>query len=262
MVTEKEDDVSVRYRCDLCDYNPYQAWCKGNIARFHAALMRHKQTRRHLEAEAFARGEQPVTIDYSGKVSAEPPTERPPHFYISKLENMIDKLNDRIDALNNLYEGSENDEKNNLKSEGSWVGDFAIYSPAQNREKKGESVNPDIERPHCELSIPPAPAPVLNVADRTFQFKDVERRAMTRFGDGSCITNTNVINAVVRCMNWCEVFMKDKERKARNVAYLKKTEEMIKALSGLVADGWKVDDEDYEAIGERLDLIMEHEFRI
>ena len=138
VITEKEDDVSVRYRCDICDYNPYQAWCKGNVARFHAALMKHKQSARHREAEAFARGEQPVSISKDGKVSADAPAERPPHFYISKLETMIDKLNDRIDALNHLYEGSETSEENNPEKFGSLVGDFRHKKHSWKRRKSGE----------------------------------------------------------------------------------------------------------------------------
>ena len=140
VITEKEDDVSVRYRCDICDYNPYQAWCKGNVARFHAALMKHKQSARHREAEAFARGEQPVSISKDGKVSADAPAERPPHFYISKLETMIDKLNDRIDALNHLYEGSETSEENNPEKFGSLVGDFRQNETFPKTQKSGDLV--------------------------------------------------------------------------------------------------------------------------
>lgn len=241
VITEKEDDVSVRYRCDLCDYNPYQAWCKGNVARFHAALMKHKQTARHREAEAFARGEQPVSISKEGKVSADAPAERPPHFYISKMEKMIDVLEQRIDALNSLYESSEASSEDNLKKFGSLVDDFPQNENSGKSPKSGDLV-------------------ILGATPKTFQFKELEIKALRKFGDGSCITNTNALNAVNRCMTWCEVYIKDEERRVRNVAYLKKTAEMIKALCALVAEGWRAEEEDYDAIGERLDSIMEHEW--
>lgn len=251
VITEKEDDVSVRYRCDLCDFNPYQAWCKGNVARFHAALMKHKQTARHREAEAFARGEQPVSISKGGVISADVPTaERPPHFYITKLETMIDKLNDRIDALNSAYTELEQDDSNNTKPFGSLVDDFRQNDNSGFSRKSGDLV----------ISAVADPPPVLNVATHYFQFKEMELKALRKFGDGSCITNTNALNAVNRCMNWCEVYIKDEERRTRNVAYLKKTAEMIKALCALVAEGWRAEDEDYDEIGGRLDSITEHEW--
>ena len=234
-------DASVAYRCDLCDYNPYQAWCKGNIARFHAALMKHKQSRRHMEAEAFARGEQPIHVSKEGVVSATEP-ERPPHFYITKLETMIDKLEQRIDALNNAYEPSETSDEYNLNNLGSLVDDFRQNGSYGKTEKSGESVNPP---------NPPS-----------FQFKEIEMDALRRFGDGSCITNTNTLNAISRCLSWCEVMVKDEGRRAKNIAYLTKTREMIKAICGLVAEGWRAEEEDYDVIGERLDSIMEHNFYV
>jgi hypothetical protein len=234
-------DASVAYRCDLCDYNPYQAWCKGNIARFHGALMKHKQSRRHIEAEAFARGEQPIHVSKEGVVSATEP-ERPPHFYITKLETMIDKLEQRIDALNNAYDPSETSEEYNLNNLGSLVDDFRPDGSYWKTEKSGESVNPP---------NPPS-----------FQFKEIEMDALRRFGDGSCITNTNTMNAISRCLSWCEVMVKDEGRRAKNIAYLTKTREMIKAICGLVAEGWRAEEEDYDVIGERLDSIMEHDFYV
>jgi len=237
-------DASVAYRCDLCDYNPYQAWCKGNIARFHGALMKHKQSRRHMEAEAFSRGEQPIHVSKEGVVSATEP-ERPPHFYITKLETMIDKLEQRIDALNNAYDPSETSEEYNLNNLGSLVDDFRPDGSYGFHEKSGESVNPP---------NPPNPP--------TFQFKEIEMDALRRFGDGSCITNTNTMNAISRCLSWCEVMVKDEGRRAKNIAYLTKTREMIKAICGLVAEGWRAEEEDYDVIGGRLDSIMEHDFYV
>jgi hypothetical protein len=237
-------DASVAYRCDLCDYNPYQAWCKGNIARFHAALMKHKQSRRHIEAEAFARGEQPIHVSKEGVVSATEP-ERPPHFYISKLETMIDKLEQRIDALNNALSATETTDDDNLNYFGSLVDDSVQNESYGFYEKSGESVNPPTDV-------------VLNRPTTTFQFKDTELRAMRRFGDGSCITNTNTLNAVQRCLVWVEVCVKDEGRRERNVSYLTRTKEMIKNIVELVADGWKAEDEDYDEIGRRLDSITSH----
>jgi hypothetical protein len=244
IIEEKPLDASVAYRCDLCNYNPYQAWCKGNVARFHAALMKHKQTARHREAEAFAKGEQPVSIDKNGRLSGDAPPERPPHFYITKLETMIDKLEQRIDALNNAYEPSETSSEDNLNKFGSLVGDFRQNEQTSKSEKSGELVN----------------AEVLNVATHTFQFKEMELKAMRKFGDGSCITNTNALNALIRCKNWCEVFIKDEVRRKKNISYIGRTIDMVKSLCSLIAEGWRAEDEDYDAIGERMDEIMEHEF--
>lgn len=249
VITEKPDDNSVKFRCDLCDYNPYQAWCKGNTARFHSALMKHKQTIRHKEAEAFANGEQPITISKGGAVSADaPPSERPPHFYITKLEKMIDTLEQRIDALNSAYDPSDTTSEYNLNNLGSLVDVFPISGGFQKSEKSGDLV----------MDVGP---PVLNVAIHTFQFKEAEMVAMERFGDGSCITNTNTLNAVQRCLTWCEVYIKDEERRDRNVAFLTRTKEAIKSVCQMVADGWRPERGDYDAVGERLDGIMGHDWR-
>jgi hypothetical protein len=244
IVEEKPLDNAVAFRCDVCNYNPYQAWCKGNTARFHAALMKHKQTIRHKEAVAFANGEQPISVGKGGLVSAAP--ERPSHFYITKLERMIDVLEQRIDALNNTSGASETSDEDNLKKLGSLVGLSGVGEQTQKSLKSGELVI----------------GSGLNVASQTFQFKEVELKAMRRFGDGTCITNANTLNAVQRCLNWCEVYMKDAARRERNVGYLTKTREMIKSLCALIEEGWRADDEDYDAIGERLDGIMEHEFSV
>jgi hypothetical protein len=85
-VEEVADDIKTKYRCELCDYNPYQEWCKGNVARFHIALQNHLQTKRHRNNEAIAKGEVP-------------PNQPPPSHYISKLEWLIDKLETRIASL-------------------------------------------------------------------------------------------------------------------------------------------------------------------
>jgi hypothetical protein len=248
VVEEKPLDASVAFRCDLCNYNPYQAWCKGNVARFHAALMKHKQTIRHKEAEAFAKGEQPISISKEGVVSANPPNpDRPSHFYITKLEKMIDVLEQRIDALNGACGASETSDEYNQKKFGSLVGDFDFGEQTQKSQKSGELVNSTSHKP-------------LNAASVPFQFKEVELRAMRKFGDGSCITNANTLNAIQRCLNWCEVCIKDEVRRERNVAYLTKTREMIKSVCAMIEDGWRADDDDYDEIGNRLDGIMEHPF--
>jgi hypothetical protein len=209
--------------------------------------MKHKQSIRHKEAEAFANGEQPVNISKGGKVSAAV-EERPPHFYISKLETMIDKLEQRIDALNSAYEPSEASVEDNLNNLGASVGDLAYRNSFGNSQKSGGSGgnegNVDVHQP------------------QTFDFKEMELKAMRKFGDGSCITNTNTLNAVVRCLNWCEVYIKDDARRLRNMSYLKTTIESIKSLCALIAEGWRAEDDDYDAIGGRLDNIMEHVFSV
>jgi hypothetical protein len=293
-ITEKEEDNSVKFRCDLCNFNPYQAWCKGSVARFHAALMKHKQSIRHKEAEAFANGEQPVSISKGGKVSAD--AERPPHFYISKLETMIDKLEQRIDALNSAYEPSEASVEDNLNNLGSLVGDLAYRNSFENSQKSGgNGGNENVHQPQNLGSLvgdlayrnsfensqksggsggikrtygSPMTSPLIkeglegNVVPfpQTFDFKEMELKAMRKFGDGSCITNTNTLNAVVRCLNWCEVYIKDDARRLRNVSYLKTTIESIKSLCSWIAEGWRAEEDDYDEIGGRLDNIMEHVF--
>ena len=170
VITEKADDNSVKFRCDLCDYNPYQAWCKGNTARFHAALMKHKQTTRHREAEAFARGEQPVSISKGGVISADVPHPPTQPYYISKLENMIDKLEQRIDALNYAFEPSEASSEYNLNNLGSLVDDFRQNGYVQKSQKNGDLVispTADIESRQSPVSIPQKQRDVLYA----FQFK-------------------------------------------------------------------------------------------
>jgi len=246
IVEEMPTDNSVKFKCDLCNFNPYQAWCKGSVARFHAALMKHKQSIRHKEAEAFSKGEQPVNISKGGKVSADAPsTDRPPHFYISKLETMIDKLEQRIDALNSAYEPSEDSEGNNTNPV-VWEDIPPHRNSFGNGQKSGDLVE-KVEKVH---------------QPQIFDFKEIEKKAMRKFGDGSCITNTNTLNAVVRCLNWCEVYIKEDGRRARNTGYLKTTVDMIKSLCSLVAEGWRAEEEDYDAIGGRLDSIMEHQFSV
>ena len=80
-----DDNIKTKYYCEVCDYNPYREWCKGNTARFAHAYQTHLQTKRHKNNEAIARGDEPPT-----------PT---PSLYISKLEWLIDKLETRIASL-------------------------------------------------------------------------------------------------------------------------------------------------------------------
>jgi hypothetical protein len=158
---------------------------------------------------------------------------------------MIDKLEQRIDALNNALSATETTDDDNLNYFGSLVDDSVQNESYGFYEKSGESVNPPTDV-------------VLNRPTTTFQFKDTELRAMRRFGDGSCITNTNTLNAVQRCLVWVEVCVKDEGRRERNVSYLTRTKEMIKNIVELVADGWKAEEEDYDEIGRRLDSITSH----
>jgi hypothetical protein len=257
VITEKEDDNSVKFRCDLCDYNPYQAWCKGNTARFHAALMKHKQTARHREAEAFARGEQPVSISKGGVISADVPHPPTQPYYISKLENMIDKLEQRIDALNSAYEPSEASSEYNLNYLGSLVDDFRHKNSFEKSEKIGELGTTDIESRQSPVSIQPE-RDVLYA----FQFKGLEVEALRNYGDRSSITNTNALGAVCRVLSWVEVYERDEGRKEKSLAFLRKTRMMMEKLEAMKKEGWRIDDYDFNAIGERLDDIMEYDFTI
>ena len=260
VITEKADDNSVKFRCDLCDYNPYQAWCKGNTARFHAALMKHKQTARHREAEAFARGEQPVSISKGGVISADVPHPPTQPYYISKLENMIDKLEQRIDALNYAFEPSEASSEYNLNYLGSLVGDFRHTESFEKSEKIGDAGDappPDIESRQSPVSIP-LERDVLYA----FQFKGLEVEALRNYGDRSSITNTNALGAVCRVLSWVEVYERDEGRKEKSLAFLKKTRMMMEKVDARKKEGWRVDDDDYDAIGERLDDILEYDFTI
>ena len=260
VITEKADDNSVKFRCDLCDYNPYQAWCKGNTARFHAALMKHKQTARHREAEAFARGEQPVSISKGGVISADVPHPPTQPYYISKLENMIDKLEQRIDALNYAFEPSEASSEYNLNYLGSLVGDFRPPEYFWKNEKNGDAGDappPDIESRQSPVSIP-LERDVLYA----FQFKGLEVLALRNYGDRSSITNTNALGAVCRVLSWVEVYERDEGRKEKSLAFLKKTRMMMEKVDARKKEGWRVDDDDYDAIGERLDDILEYDFTV
>ena len=271
VITEKADDNSVKFRCDLCDYNPYQAWCKGNTARFHAALMKHKQTARHREAEAFARGEQPVSISKGGVISADVPHPPTQPYYISKLENMIDKLEQRIDALNSAYEPSEASSEYNLNYLGSLVDDFRHKNNYEKSEKSGELGTPDIESRQSPVSssgvgasatsIPQIPQKQRDVL-YAFQFKGLEVEALRNYGDRSSITNTNALGAICRALSWVEVYERDEGRKEKSLAFLKKTRMMMEKLEAMKKEGWRIDDDDFNAIGERLDDILEYDFTV
>ena len=262
VITEKEDDNSVKFRCDLCDYNPYQAWCKGNTARFHAALMKHKQTARHREAEAFARGEQPVSISKDGKVSADAPKSQTQPFYISKLENMIDKLEQRINALNTAYEETETSSEYNPKYLGSLVDDFRQNESFGFYRKSGDLVispTADIESRQSPVSISVKDARDVLYA---FYFKEAEVEALRNYGDRSSITNTNALGAVCRALSWVEVYEKDEGRREKSLAFLKKTRMMMEKLEAMKKEGWRIDDDDFNIIGERLDDILEYDFTV
>ena len=257
VITEKADDNSVKFRCDLCDYNPYQAWCKGNTARFHAALMKHKQTARHREAEAFARGEQPVSISKGGVISADVPHPPTQPYYISKLENMIDKLEQRIDALNYAFEPSEASSEYNLNNLGSLVDDFRQNGFVQKSQKNGDLVI----SPTADIESRQSPVSIRDVL-YAFQFKGLEVLALRNYGDRSSITNTNALGVVCRVLSWVEVYERDEGRKEKSLAFLKKTRMMMEKVDARKKEGWRVDDDDYDAIGERLDDILEYDFTI
>jgi tetrahydromethanopterin S-methyltransferase subunit G len=257
VITEKADDNSVKFRCDLCDYNPYQAWCKGNTARFHAALMKHKQTTRHREAEAFARGEQPVSISKGGVISANAPTSATQPFYISKLENMIDKLEQRIDALNSAFEETDTSSEYNLNYLGSLVDDFRQNGFVQKSQKNGDLVI----SPSVDIESRQSPVSIRDVL-YTYHFKEVEVLALRNYGDRSSITNTNALGAICRVLSWVEVYERDEGRKDKSLAFLKKTRMMMEKLEAMKKEGWRIDDDDFNAIGERLDDILEYDFTV
>lgn len=257
VITEKADDNSVKFRCDLCDYNPYQAWCKGNTARFHAALMKHKQTTRHREAEAFARGEQPISISKGGVISANAPTSATQPFYISKLENMIDKLEQRIDALNSAFEETDTSSEYNLNYLGSLVDDFRQNGFVQKSQKNGDLVI----SPSADIESRQSPVSIRDVL-YTYHFKEVEVLALRNYGDRSSITNTNALGAICRVLSWVEVYERDEGRKEKSLAFLKKTRMMMEKLEAMKKEGWRIDDDDFNAIGERLDDILEYDFTV
>ena len=180
--------------------------------------------------------------------------QNPYDTYVSRMEYLIDKLEQRIDALNNAYETSETSSEYNPNFTGSLVGDFRHNEQTSKSEKSGELVN--------EPYPPKKSLPTERIVVPTFQFKEIELKAMRKFGDGSCITNTNALNALIRCKNWCEVFIKDEVRRKKNVSYIGRTIDMVKSLCSLISEGWRAEDEDYDAIGERMDEIMEHEFYV
>jgi hypothetical protein len=259
VITEKAEDNSVKFRCDLCDYNPYQAWCKGNTARFHAALMKHKQTARHREAEAFARGEQPVSISKGGVISADVPHPPTQPYYISKLENMIDKLEQRINALNSAYDETETSSEYNPNYLGSLVDDFRQNGSSGFFQKSGDLVilpTADIESRQSPVSIPQRD--VLYA----YHFREMEVDALRNYGDRSSITNVNALGAVCRLLSWVEVYERDEGRREKSLVFLKKTRLMMEKLEAMKKEGWRIEDDDFNAIGERLDDILEYDFTV
>lgn len=153
VVSEIGLDPKTAYECRLCNFNPYQEWCKGNKARFQVALQKHLASQRHKLAEAIANGEElPIQPKGGGR-------------YISQLEGMIDKLNDKIEEL----------------------------------------VQTKLEVSNEENHTPP---PI-----RRFEWRDTEKKAICDYDNGSIINLTNITNALVRCINWCEINMEGEKKK-------------------------------------------------
>ena len=63
-------------------------------------------------------------------------------------------------------------------------------------------------------------------------------------------------------LSWVEVYERDEGRKEKSLAFLKKTRMMMEKVDARKKEGWRVDDDDYDAIGERLDDILEYDFTI
>lgn len=200
-VNEVAQDPKTAYECRLCNFNPYQEWCKGNKARFQVALQKHLASQRHKLAEALANGEElPAPLPKgSGR-------------YISQLESMIDKLNDKIEELVQTKLEISND---------------------------GEGNN--------------TPPP------RRFEWRDTEKKAICDFDNGSIINLTNISNALVRCINWCEIHMEG-EKKKKNVLYLTTTRDIVRNFADLITQGWEVEDADLDELEGRLEKILRHQF--
>ena len=201
-VSEVAQDPKTAYECRLCNFNPYQEWCKGNKARFQVSLQKHLASQRHKLAEAIANGE-----------ALPSPPPKGSGRYISQLEDMIDKLNDKIEEL--------------------------VQTKLE--------VSSGVEEPHT-----PHPP-------RRFEWRDTEKKAICDFDNGSIINLTNISNALVRCINWCEINMEG-EKKKKNVLYLTTTRDIVRNIADLITQGWNVEEDDYDELEGRLEKILRHQF--
>lgn len=100
---------------------------------------------------------------------------------------------------------------------------------------------------------PPQPQP------RRFEWRDTEKKAICDFDNGSIINLTNISNALVRCINWCEINM-DGEKKKKNVLYLSSTRDIVRNMADLITQGWTIEEDDYDELEGRLEKILRHQF--
>jgi hypothetical protein len=182
---------------------------------------------------------------------------------------MIDKLEQRINALNSAYDDTETSSEYNPNYLGSLVGDFRPTDSFEKSEKTGDASvklgttpEADIEWPHYEVSIPQKELKEQRDVLYAYHFKEMEVDALRNYGDRSSITNINALGAVCRLLSWMEVYEKDEGRREKGLAFLKKTRMMMEKLEAMKKEGWRIDDDDFNAIGERLDDILEYDFTV
>jgi hypothetical protein len=72
----------------------------------------------------------------------------------------------------------------------------------------------------------------------------------------------NALGAVCRLLSWVEVYERDEGRREKSLAFLKKTRMMMEKLEAMKKEGWRIDDDDFNTIGERLDDILEYDFTV
>ena len=190
------EDLSMKYYCAVCDYNPFRKWCPTSKARFEASYHTHIASKRHKYNEALANGEE----------IGEPVKD---FRYFSQLKNMIDTLEKKIQELS---------------------------------EKK--------------IDVQPVVQPL-----KIFEFKELERKAICEYDSGSVITLTNIMNAICRCLTWCNLNMTG-EKKKKNVLYLSTTRDLVRNIADTLSQGWEVEDEAYDDLEERLEHILKHQFSV
>lgn len=77
------EDLSKKYYCEVCDFNPYKEWCKGSKARFQSAWEVHIKSKRHLIK--------------TGQIEA--PDGGNDTRYFSQLKNILDTIEAKIQEL-------------------------------------------------------------------------------------------------------------------------------------------------------------------
>lgn len=189
------EDLSMKYYCEVCDFNPFRKWCPWAKARFQKSWETHINSQRHKIA--------------TGQI--EEPEKKGFH-YITQLEEVLAKYKAVLE---------ETTQK------------LVMTLPNQ-------------------IDVQPV---------KMFEFKEAERKAICEYDNGSIITLTNIMNAICRCLTWCNLNMSG-EKKKKNVLYLSTTRDLVRNIADTLSQGWEVEDEAYDDLEERLEHILKHQFSV